>query len=136
MRQRRWFYGSAVVGLLVIATVGAALGANMAPSATVTTLISGWEHWLGLEWTAQAQPNGQSIDGYVVNKYGAAIYQVRLLAQALDARGEVVSQNISWVQGTVPAMQRAYFKVPELPQADRYRVSVWAFEVVQSKSLP
>ncbi len=127
----------AMLVLFVLLVAGAALAAGaLSPSASVTTLITGWEHWLGLEWTAQAKPNGQEIDGYVLNKYGSSIHNVRLLAQALDGRGDVVGQSISWVPGTVPGLQRAYFRIPVLPQADRYRLTVWAFDIVQSKSMP
>ena len=53
-----------------------------------------------------------------------------------DTTGNLVSQKIAWVPGTVPALNRAYFKVPGLPPAQSYRVSVWAFDFVQSSGSP
>ena len=113
---------------------GAASG--LTPSATVTTAIQGWERWLRLDWTAEARPSGQEIDGYVYSIHGSPISDVQLLAQGLDGTGTVVAQKIEWVPGLVPGLHRAYFRISGLPQADRYRVSVWAFNIVQSKSLP
>jgi hypothetical protein len=58
------------------------------------------------------------------------------LAQGLDGAGKVVDQRIEWVPGMVPGLQRAYFRIPELRQAERYRVTVWAFNIVESKAFP
>ena len=108
----------------------------LTPSASVTTAIEGWERWLRLEWTGAPRASGQAIDGYVYNKYGSPIDHVQLLAQGLDGAGNVVHQTLSWVPGTVPGLQRAYFRIPEMPRAERYQVTVWAFNIVESKSLP
>jgi hypothetical protein len=106
------------------------------PSATVTTAIQGWEQWFHLDWTAQPTPSGAAIDGYIYNDYGAAASNVQILAQGLDAAGNVVTQKIAWVPGIVPALNRAWFQVGSLPPAQTYRVSVWAFDFVQSPSAP
>jgi hypothetical protein len=121
----------AIVVLLPLAT-GCAAG--VVPSATVTTAVQGWENWLRLDWAAQPQPSGQLIEGYVYSAYGSPLYDVRLLAQALDGSGAVVGQKIVWVPGIVPALQGAYFRVAAMPAADRYRVTVWSFDTVQSMS--
>ena len=108
----------------------------LTPSASVTTLVQGWERWLRLEWTAEARPNGQAIDGYIYNLYGTPIDGVCLLAQGLDGGGNVVQQTLTWVPGAVPALQRAYFRIPEMPRADRYRVTVWSFNIIDTKTFP
>jgi hypothetical protein len=36
----------------------------------------------------------------------------------------------------VPPLNRAYFTVPGLPDAPKYRVSVWAFDFVQAPGSP
>jgi hypothetical protein len=98
--------------------------------------VQGWEYWLSLEWTAQAQaqPAGQEIVGYIYNRRGTPIVDVQLLAQGLDGSGAVVGQKIAWVLGGVPGLQRSYFRISGLPPAERYRVTVWAFESVESNS--
>jgi hypothetical protein len=123
--------------VVVLGSLAASVAAGgMTPSASVTTTIQGWESWLRLDWTTQVRPNGQEIDGYLYSKYGSTIFNVQLLAQGLDGAGNVMHQKIAWVPGTVPSLQRAYFRIPEMPQADRYRVTVWAFDFVQSKTMP
>ena len=126
--------------LLVMTLAAACTGAlgvgGVTPSATTTTAIIGWESRLRLEWTTTARPGGNDIDGYVYSHHGTPVMNVRLLAQGLDASGNVVGQTLSWVPGTVPGLQRAYFRIPEMPRAERYQVTVWAFNIVESKSLP
>jgi hypothetical protein len=114
---------------LVTGCSGAAAG--MTPSASTTTAIEGWEHYFSLDWAAQPTPKGHAIDGYVHNKYGTAAVSVQILAQGLDASGNVVGQKLAWVPGSVPPFNRAFFIVPGLPPAERYRVSVWAFDFVE-----
>jgi hypothetical protein len=112
---------------------GCAGTGGLTPSATTTTAMVGWERWLRLDWTSQARRGGQEIDGYVYSSYGSAIYEVRLLAQGLDAAGNVVTQKIETMPGIVPGLQRAYFRIGGLPPAARYRVSVWSFESIEGK---
>jgi hypothetical protein len=108
--------------------VGATGG--LAPSTGVTTLMQGWESRLSLDWEA----TGQDISGYVSSKYGAPIVNVRLLAQGLDASGNVVGQKIEWVPGGVPPLHRTYFRIANMPPAATYRVSVWTFDTLESVS--
>ena len=122
-----------VFGGVLLATVVAISGAATAlsPSASVTTAIQGWERHFRLDWTAQARPSGREIDGYIYNTHGAGASNVQVLAQAFDGNGNLVGQQLAWVPGVVPPLSRSYFKVPGLPAAPAYRVSVWAFDWVQ-----
>jgi hypothetical protein len=133
MRPRRHLLAAAVLALIPLAA-GCSTAGGLVPSATTTTAIVGWESWLRVDWTANARPSGHEIDGYVYSKHGTNIVNVQLLAQGLDASGNVVGQKVEWVQGVVPALQRAYFRIPNMPAAASYRVSVWAFETVESTS--
>ena len=128
----RMLAGGALAVLVALATPAGALS----PSATVTTAIQGWERYVRIEWTTTAQPNGQLIYGHVYNTYGSPIADVQLLTQGLDGAGNLVHQKLTWVHGQVPGFQRVYFQIPPMPQADRYRVTVWAFNVLESKSFP
>jgi hypothetical protein len=125
-------------GFLVLAALaaGATTVSGLTPSASVTTAIQGWEHWVRLEWTAQARASGPMIDGYVYNKHGSPIESVQLLAQGLDGAGTVVDQRMEWVPGIVPGLQRAYFRIPGMRQAERYQVTVWAFNIIQDEAFP
>jgi len=120
--------------LSAVALAGGATGANgMGPSASVTTTVVGWEQWLSLEWSVSG---GQVIEGYVYNKKGAPIDRVQVLGQGLDATGNIVHQKIEWVPGILPPLQRTYFRIPGMRSAERYRVSVWAFTVVEGSTFP
>jgi hypothetical protein len=119
--------------VVVVAAGGASCATpNMTPSAAVTTTVQGWEHYFRLEWTAAAAPAGTGIEGYIYNTHGSPAGNVRLLAQALDERQNVIAQRIEWVPGVVPNFNRSYFRIPPLPPAAQYRVSVWSFDVIDS----
>jgi len=108
-------------------------GDALKPSATVTTLTAGWERHFTLEWTVEPRPDGGVLlSGSITSSHGARAEPMRLLAQTLDAAGAVVGQRIFWVPGGVGGFQRAYFVFPDLPAADRYRVSVWDYTFQQS----
>jgi hypothetical protein len=108
-------------------------GDALKPSATVTTLTAGWERHFKLEWTVEPRPDGGVLlSGSITSSHGARAEPVRLLAQTLDTAGAVVGQRIFWVPGGVGGFQRAYFVFPDLPAADRYRVSVWDYTFQQS----
>lgn len=117
--------------VLTILVAGCA-GAGLAPSASVTTAVQGWEHYFRLDWTGQATPGGTAIDGYIYNTYGSPAANVRILAQALDATDEVIAQRIEWVPGIVPNFSRSYFRVGALPYAAQYRVTVWSFDIIDT----
>jgi len=71
---------------------------SLTPSDSTTTLMLGWEHWFKLDWSVESDPGGgRRIRGYVTNTSGEAAEPLRLLAQALDASGAVVGQQIAWV---------------------------------------
>jgi hypothetical protein len=114
-------------------TAGCAGSTGMTPSATMTTAIQGWEHYFTLDWTAQPRAGGQDIDGYIYNRYGADAL-VQILAQGLDKSGNVVGQRLARVHGTVPRLNRSYFRVAGLPAADTYRVTVWAYDFLQGNN--
>jgi hypothetical protein len=136
MKHQGWRWTLGVLGLtaLVAGCAGTTVGTSMSPSTSTTTVVQGWERYFRVDWTAQDQAGGREIDGYVYNTYGSPAMNVQVLAQALDATGNVSGQKLAWVPGVVPGLNRAYFRVAGLPAADRYRVSVWAFDWVQSDS--
>ena len=124
--------GFAVLAVVVVGFTGGSGAGSMTPSASVTTAIQGWESYFKLNWTVQPKPKGNEIEGYVHNNYGSPAANVQVLAQALDEQGNVIGQKVEWVPGIVPPLNRSFFRVPGLPPAPQYRVSVWAFDWVQS----
>lgn len=125
---------AAAVLLVAIASAGCAT-AGLTPSASVTTIMQGWERYFRIEWEPQVKGDGVAIDGYLYNTYGSRAGNVRLLAQALDASNNVVAQTLEWVPGGVPNFGRSYFRIPRLPAADHYNVTVWSFDIIDSDDL-
>jgi hypothetical protein len=126
--MRRAMVVAFVVGMVLVGCSTA----EVTPSASVTTLMPDAERWFKLSWeTAPERDGSVRLRGYVVNTYGEPAGKVQLLAQALDANGNVVAQRIEWVPGVVPGFGRAYFEVPKMPKADAYRVTVWSYERIE-----
>ena len=85
---------------LIAAMTAACAGTGSSPPSTMTTttLMSGWEQHFTVEWADQAQNGARRVTGHVYASKGDA-EGVRLLAQALDASGTVISQRIAYVPG-------------------------------------
>jgi hypothetical protein len=128
--RSRTLAGAWLVALVPLAGGCAGATGGVTPSATVTTAVQGWESRLRLEWVV----TGQDISGYVYSTHGSHIINVQLLAQGLDANGNLVGQRIAWLQGMVPALQRTYFRIANMPPAATYRVSVWAFDTIEGSA--
>jgi hypothetical protein len=122
---------SIVLGITVGLLLASCTTADISPSATVTTLMPDAERWFRLiSWEPVPENDGAHVRlrGYLENTYGEAVGRVQLLAQALDTSGNVVDQKIAWVPGAVPAFDRVYYEIPSMLTANRYRVTVWAYE--------
>ena len=121
-------------GMLVAVLVGCATTETQ-PSASVTSLTPNAQHWFRVSWTAEPDRNGERrLHGYVESSLGEAANRVQLLAQALDASGNVIGQRLEWLPELIPALGRAYFEVPKMPPAAEYRVSVWSFDRLKGGS--
>ena len=131
MGTARWL--RAVV--VTVALVGCSTP-GMSPSASVTTIMQGWERYFRLDWEPLSKPNGIEISGYVNNSYGSPAGNMQILAQSLDPSGNVLGQQLAWVHGTVPPFGRSYFIVPGLPLGAQYRASVWAYDIIDEPGFP
>ena len=104
------------------------------PSARYAPLVHGWESFFTITSEPLERRGRPWVAGYIHNNYGFAATRVQLLVDGLDDNGRVVSQRVSWLGSTVPPGSRVYFEVPAPQAATRYRVSVFAFDWVQSAS--
>ncbi len=113
--------------ILLAITAAACATAESTPSAFVTTLDPASSRWFQLEWTTNqvVGSNAQSVDGWVYNNNGEAA-RVQLLAQGLDASGQLVDQKIDYPVEPVGGFGRSYFHIGPLAAADAYRVTVWS----------
>lgn len=121
----RAMVAAAMLGLAVwggVATTAAAL---------LTPLVAGWEQFFKVEWSADERKGKPVVSGRVKNDWGIPARNIRLLVDALDSSGQVVSQRVGWLGSDLPPGISAYFEVPMPERAPAYRVSVFAFDWVQ-----
>jgi hypothetical protein len=122
--------------ILLTLTVVACATPQTTPSASITTLEPAAARWFKLDWSAHPEAHeNQRVDGYIVNTYGQAA-QVQLLAQALDASGQVIDQRIEYSLAPVPGFGRSYFNIGHLAAADHYQVTVWSAYFYQGRRMP
>ena len=59
--------------------------------------------------------------------------RVQLLIDSPDSSGQIVAQRVEWLGGSnLPGFSSTHFEVPIRERASPYRVSVFAFDFVQS----
>jgi hypothetical protein len=126
------------MGFAVTVALMAACGtadSQVTPSASVSTLMPGWEQKFQIDWQVNAEPGGtQRIQGYLVSHYGHSAYEARVLVRTVDVSGAVIGRRIAWVPGGVPGFGRSYFDVPHLSSADHYLVTVWDYSLGKEPS--
>jgi len=77
--------------------------------------MKGWDHWFKfkLDWSMEPEPDGgKRVRGYITNECGEPAEPLRMLAQALDASGAVVGQQIAWVPEGVGGFERSWRRLP------------------------
>jgi hypothetical protein len=117
---------------LVAATVTACALPTSTPTSSNVTMTAGWERHFVVDWTVDpAQGGARLVHGFITSQTGERVESMRLLAQALDASGAVVGQEIAWLPSGLNSSQRAYFEIGRLPSAAQYRVSVWDYSFYQ-----
>ena len=122
------------VRVLMIAALLGMLGAAIDVAAqSLTPHFPGWERYFTVSWEPFERRGQPYLSGYIVSSYGVTATRVQLLVDSLDSSGQIVAQRVEWLGGSnLPGFSRSYFEVPIRQQAPSYRVSVFAFDFVQS----
>lgn len=123
------------VRVLAIAAVFVLAAGTDVAAQRLTPHIVGWERYFAVEWETFDQRGQSHLGGYVVNRYGSPASRIQLLVDSLDASGQIVAQRIEWLGGDVGPFSRRYFEVAVPQPASSYRVSVFAFDVLQTARL-
>ena len=114
-----------LVGLLTVASDTAAQ--------TLTPALPGWERYFTVSWEPFDRRGQPYLSGYIVSSYGVMATRVQLLVDSLDASGQIIAQRVEWLVGiNLPGYASTYYEVPIRERGQRYRVSVFAFDWVQS----
>ena len=118
--------------LLTLATLGVpASGRAQAPLGE-DPLAS---RYFTIEWssTPDRSPATTKISGYVNNRRGMTMAEIRLVVEMLDASEAVVARRYEWLGRNVGPFSRSYFEVRKLPPAAAYRVAVHSYTIVESQ---
>lgn len=83
-----------------------------------------------LDWQVLKEQRGAVVRGQLLNPYGVPARDIHLLVQGLDAAGKVVTTTTTAMRGIVRSGERATFDVPVPDGAERYRVTVVAYDLV------
>jgi len=116
---------SLLLAVMVVAPLSAA-------ERTLTTRFVGWEQYFKLDWQAGERAQKQVVWGHLLNDFGMPAARIQLLVEGLDSSGGIVGQKVAWFGSMLTPGMRAYFEVPVPWKAPTYRVSVFAFDWVQS----
>jgi hypothetical protein len=117
---------------LLLAALALAACAPATASGPLTPLVLGWEQFFTLTWTV-GERNGQAVvSGRIYNNWGLAAANVRLLVDELDANGQIVDQRLSWLGFTLTPGTTAPFEIAVARATPNHRVSVFAFDWVQT----
>lgn len=112
-----------------------AQGSRRPPAAPVAPLVQGWEQFFTVTWEPLPRNGRLYVAGYVSNAAGFPARRVQLLVDGLDSSGHVVRQTVSWLGADISPGARAYFEIRAPQPAATHRVSVFAFDWVQSALL-
>ena len=116
---------SLLLALLMVTTLGAA-------ARPLTPLVLGWEQFFKLDWQVDDRKQQPLVWGHLLNDWGMPASRIQLLVEGLDPSGAIVGQKVAWFGSILTPGTRAYFEVPVPWKAPNYRVSVFAFDWVQS----
>ena len=119
--------------LLIAVLVGLFAAFATASAQSLTPTIPGWERYFTVSWEPFDRGGQPYLRGSILSSYGVMATRVQLLVDSLDASGQIVAQRVEWLGGSnLPGFSSTYFEVPIRERAQRYRVSVYAFDFVQS----
>jgi hypothetical protein len=103
---------------------------------SLTPHSPGWERYFTVSWEPFERRGKPYLNGYIVSNYGVTATRVQLLVDSLDSSGQIAGQRVEWLSGgNLPGFARTYFEVPIRQRAATYRVSVFAFDFVQSAQI-
>lgn len=112
--------------LLALLAVALGLGA-CARGADVTPRA---ERQFQLDWQVLKEQRGAVVRGQLLNPYGLPARDIHLLIEGLDASGSVVTRTTRALREIVRSGERTTFDIPVPDGAERYRVSVVAYDLV------
>jgi hypothetical protein len=124
-----------VRGLLVTALLSVLLAETDVPAQLLTPLFPGWERYFEVSWEPFERRGRPQLAATSSTSTATTATRVKRLVESLDSAGRNVAQRVEWLGDTVPVFSRTYFEVLVPEPAPSYRVSVFAFDFIQSVRL-
>ena len=118
--------------LVVAVALSLTASAPAAPAETLQPLVVGWEQFFKLTWTVEAREDRPVVAGHIYNNWGFTAANMRLLVDELDASGQPIDQRLSWLGFTLTPGTTAPFEIRVAHPTPNYRVSIFAFDWVQT----
>jgi hypothetical protein len=106
---------------LVLGVGACARGADVAPRT---------ERQFQLDWQVLKEQRGAVVRGQLLNPYGLPARDIHLLVEGLDGSGSVVTRTTRALREIVRSGERTTFDIPVPDGAERYRVTVVAWDLV------
>ena len=121
-----------LVAILLAVSLALSACAPSTSGGPLTPLVVGWEQFFQLTWTVGERKGHPVVTGKIYNNWGFAAANMRLLVDELDANGQIVDQRIGWLGFTLTPGTTAPFEIPVAHATPNHRVSVFAFDWVQT----
>jgi hypothetical protein len=118
--------------LAVLLLVSLVLVAEATPAAPLQPLVVGWEQFFKLTWEVGERRGKPVVTGRIYNNWNFAAANMRLLVDELDAGGQVIDQRVGWLGFTLTPGTTAPFEIPVAHATPNHRVSVFAFDWIQT----
>jgi hypothetical protein len=118
--------------LAVVLIVSLGLAADAMPASPLQPLVVGWEQFFKLTWEVGERRGKPVVTGRIYNNWNFAAANMRLLVDELDAGGRIVDQRVGWLGFTLTPGTTAPFEIPVAHATPNHRVSVFAFDWVQT----
>jgi hypothetical protein len=120
------------VTILLAISLALSSCASSTASGPLTPLVVGWERYFTLTWQMDERKGKPVVIGKIYNNWGFAAANMRLLVDELDANGQIVDQQLGCLGFTLTPGTTAPFEVPVAHGTPTHRVSVFAFDWVQT----
>lgn len=115
----------------VLLLLALAPGVQPSAAAPLQPLVVGWERYFTIDWHAGVNGGHPVVYGRIYNNWGVEAANVRLLVDAIDERGVMVSQTVGWLAMPLTPGTTAPFEVAVDRDGASYRVRVFAFDWAQ-----
>lgn len=125
-------YARGIEALLLAATLALTPHSPATAAGPLTPFVVGWERYFKLTWTVDTRKGQPVVTGRIFNDWGFPAANVRLLVDELDASGQIVDQRVAWLGFTLTPGTTAPFEIPVAHPTPNYRVSVFAFDWIQT----